>query len=112
MALEVFPLAVTRPSPCGRRIGGDAGSDLGVARLEIPFTSFSGSSELSRPPRHHQKSYKEMGTLLFEGATIHFPKEFRDKCRTEGLSPAELTPATKESLAILRSLAAKAKGSN
>ena len=112
MALEVFPLARPDHQPCGRRIGGDAGSDLGVARLKIPFTSFSGSSDLPRPSRDHKKSHKEMGTLRFEGVTIHFPKEFRDECRAKGLSPGEVIPATKESLAILRSLAAKAKGSN
>ena len=72
---------------------------------------FTGSSELSRPARHHHKSHKQNGTLRFDGVTLQMPKAFREKCLEEGLSPGEMILATKENLAILRDLAAKAKGS-
>ena len=82
-----------------------------VARLAVLFHPFTGSSELSRPARHHHKSHKQNGTLRFEGVTLQMPKAFREKCLEEGLSPAEMILATKENLAIFRRLAAKAKGS-
>ena len=72
---------------------------------------FTGSSELSRPARHHHKSHKQNGTLRFDGVTLLMPKAFREQCLEEGLSPGEMILATKENLAILRDLAAKAKGS-
>ena len=82
-----------------------------VARLAVLFHPFTGSSELSRPARHHHKSHKQNGTLRFDGVTLQMPKAFREKCLEKGLSPAEMILATKENLAILRDLAAKAKGS-
>ena len=83
-----------------------------VARLAVLFHPFTGSSELSRPARHHHKSHKQNGTLRFDGVTLQMPKAVREKCLEEGLSPGEMILATKETLAILRDLAAKAKGSD
>ena len=81
-----------------------------VARLAVLFHPFTGSSELSRPARHHHKSHKQNGTLRFDGVTLQMPKAFREECVAKGLRPSEILLATKESLAILRDLAAKAKG--
>ena len=81
-----------------------------VARLAVLFHPFTGSSELSRPARHHHKSHKQNGTLRFEGVTLQMPKAFREECVAKGLRPSEIILADKESLAILRDLAAKAKG--
>ena len=84
-----------------------------VARLvAVLFHPFTGSSELSRPARHHHKSPKQNGTLRFDGVTRQMPKAFREECMAKGLKPSEIILANKESLAILRDLAAKAKGSS
>ena len=84
-----------------------------VARLAVLFHPFTGSSELSRPARHHHKSHKQNGTLRFDdGVTLQMPNAFREKCLEEGLSPSEMLHANKETLAILRDLTAKAKGSD
>ena len=83
-----------------------------VARLAVLFHPFTGSSELSRPARHHHKSHKQNGTLRFDGVTLQMPRAIREKCLEKGLSPSEMLYADKETLAILRELTAKAKGSD
>jgi len=90
------------------RAGGGAGSDLGVAQQAVLFPPFTGSEELPRPARHHKKSRR---TFRWDGVTFQVSEKLWSECLAADAKALSLMNYSKEVVAELDKMAAKAKGS-
>ena len=92
-----------------RRVGGDADAVLGVARQAVLFPPSLEAQNLPRPARHHHVSRT---TIRWNGVTIRIPQNLQDQALEEDRTPLGVLLYSKEAVALLDEIAAKAKGSN
>ena len=91
-----------------RRVGSDADSFSGVARQAVLFPPSLEAQNLPRPSRHHKESRT---TIRWNGVTIRPPKEIQDLALERDCIPTGVLLYSKETVALLDEVAAKAKGS-